>query len=112
MQVGLSGPSYVRQTRVRKKDAPPPSPMCISPVAVAHLPGLTVTECEHACLLSSQIIANHHMQSISFASGGDTVRWDGWTSGPQVPAAFPGPTCWVLCPSREPNPVSVFYPSL
>lgn len=27
-----------------------------------------------------QIIANHHMQSISFASGGDPVSWEtGWT---------------------------------
>lgn len=24
---------------------------------------------------NSQIIANHHMQSISFASGGDPVSW-------------------------------------
>lgn len=33
-----------------------------------------------SAFLSSQIIASHHMQSISFASGGDTVRRDGWTS--------------------------------
>ena len=91
---------------------PPPDPRGGTPGGVGDRAGRTVAVWEDAGLLSSQIIANHHMQSISFASGGDTVRWDGWTSGPQVPAAFPGPTCWVLCPSREPNPVSVFYPSL
>lgn len=47
--------------------------------------------------LSSQIIANHHMQSISFASGGDTVRWVG---GPLCPLS-PQPS---LTPAGPPAP--------
>lgn len=98
-----------RQQSERGLHLPPHVPAtAISPVTVVHLPQLSVTRRDHTCLRLSQVIANHHMQSISFASGGDTVRWAGWTSVPCVPAAFTDPTCWALCPSEELNPVDFF----
>ena len=58
--------------------------------------------------LSGQIIANHHMQSISFASGGDTVRSQmgggglpaSVTKSPEMPCpctSVPPTRCWDFC---------------
>ena len=43
--------------------------------------------------LSGQIIANHHMQSISFASGGDTVRPQTAGGGLPAPLSPKAPRC-------------------